>query len=163
RAIAHAVHACREALEDAGFAGGKAREPERTALVLGSSLAASASSPEFWQSVAERGLAATDPGLARDYVAEPLLDEIARALSVRGETLLVANACASGGSSIALAADLVNAGRARVAIAAGFDALDAYTLAGFASLKALARGPARPFAAEPEGMNLGDGFAAIVL
>jgi 3-oxoacyl-[acyl-carrier-protein] synthase II len=155
RSVAHLLAACREALERAGFSGGRLPSGERGALVVGSSLAASASSPEFWRS--------GDPAHLKSYVVEPLVDDLCRALGVQGDALLVSNACAAGASAVALAADLVARGRARVAIAAGFDALDVYTLAGFASLKALASGPSRPFGEARDGMKLGDGFAAIVL
>lgn len=163
RALAHVVRVGREALEDAGFASGRFPEPERAALVLGSSLAASAASPEFWRAAGASGLDRADTSLLRTFIAEPILDHVARALDARGETLLVSNACAAGASAVALAADLVASGRARQALAIGFDALDGYTLAGFAALKALASGPVRPFAIGRDGMRLADGFGALLL
>lgn len=139
-AIAELAAACREALTRAGLAEGRAPSPSRAALVVGSSLAAA-------------------PGGDLD----PTLETLSRALDVRGETVLVSNACAAGASSLALAADLLRTGRADLAIAAGYDTIALHTFAGFGSLKALAEGATRPFAAARAGMKLGDGFAAAVL
>ncbi|MBI3723251.1 beta-ketoacyl-[acyl-carrier-protein] synthase family protein [bacterium] len=162
RAAAHLLAACREALARSG-AGERAPDPERTALLVGSSLAAQASAPAFWEGFCARGPAEADYAALRSYDTEPLLDALCESLDVRGEALLVSNACAAGASSLALAADAIRRGRADVAIAAGFDALDVHTFAGFASLKALAPGQTTPFSAGRTGMKLGDGFAAVVL
>lgn len=156
RAVAHVVRVGREALAQAGFADGRFEESAGAALVLGTTLAASAASPGYWAT-------RTDLSLLRAYVPEPLLDRVARELGAGGETVLVSNACAAGASAVALAADLLRLGRARVAVAIGFDALDPYTLAGFAALKAVAAGSPRPFTVGRDGTRLADGFAALVL
>jgi 3-oxoacyl-(acyl-carrier-protein) synthase len=77
--------------------------------------------------------------------------------------MLISNACAAGGSSIARAVELLRAGRCDRVLAMGYDTLSPFTHAGFGSLQALSRGTTRPFGTGRDGMKLGDGFAALHL
>jgi 3-oxoacyl-[acyl-carrier-protein] synthase II len=65
--------------------------------------------------------------------------------------------------AIALAADMVIAGEAPMMLAGGGDALAAFTLSGFNSLRALDPDPCRPFDKSRQGLNLGEGAAVFVL
>jgi 3-oxoacyl-[acyl-carrier-protein] synthase II len=161
RVTAHLLDACLEALRAAGLE--RVPDPARAALVLGSSLAADATSEDFWPAFHTHGPAAADYDRLPCYGVEPRLAELCAKLGVEGEVLLLSNACAAGASSVAAAADLIRLGRADLAIAVGYDGLDRHTFAGFASIKALAPGKIRPFTTGRAGMKLGDGFAAIVL
>ena len=137
--------------------------PARAALVLGSSLAAQASAPRFWESYIERGPQAASLDDLRCYDVEPRISRLAARFGIEGESLLVSNACAAGASALAIAADLIRLGRADWALVAGYDAIDLHTHAGFGAIRALDPGGPRPFSATREGMLLGDGFAALVL
>jgi 3-oxoacyl-[acyl-carrier-protein] synthase II len=161
RPLSHLIEACEEALAAAGVERG--RTGPRTALVVGSSLAASDSSERFFRSYLERGPGGADYSALRSYYAEEQLWRLLERLELSGPALLVANACAAGASSIARAAELIRAGRCDRALASGYDALSPFTHAGFGSLLALARGRPRPFGAGRDGMKLGDGFAALLL
>jgi 3-oxoacyl-[acyl-carrier-protein] synthase II len=48
-------------------------------------------------------------------------------------------------------------------IAGGYDPISEYTCAGFNSLRLVADGPPRPFSRHRQGMNLGEGYAVMVL
>jgi len=159
RAHAYLVGACREAFAAAGLE--RAPVAERSALLVGSSLAAQASAPAFWRTVLAGE--APDFGALRSYDVEPRLADLCRTFGIAGEAVLVSNACAAGASAVALAGDAIRLGRADLALVAGYDALDMHTFAGFGAIKALAPGAVLPFAAARAGMKLGDGFAAFVL
>jgi len=151
--------ACTEALAQAGLE--RAPEPDRSGLVIGSSLAGAASSPAFWRSYLGDG--PTDHASLRSYAVAPMIDQLCERFDLLAESLLVSNACAAGGSSIAAAADLIRLDRLELALACGTDPFDLHTFAGFAVIKALAAGPMHPFSTERDGMQLADGHAALVI
>jgi len=154
--------ACVEALECAGCSGGRVPAGRRAALVVGSSLAGSSTGEKFFDGYLREGPRAGFCALEGYYI-EGQLAELARRLAATGPSALVSNACAAGGSSIARGAALLRAGRADLAICAGYDPLSIFTFAGFGSLLALSRSAVRPFSSAREGMLLGDGYACIVL
>mgnify|MGYP001310504769 CR=1 FL=1 len=167
RAHRYLVAACQEAWAQAGLstAGGEgaAPAPARRALFVGSSLAAQASADAYWASFLAHGPEAADWSLLGSYDVEHRLEDLCARFGIEGEALLVTNACAAGASAIALAAGALRLGRCDLALAAGFDALDLHTFAGFGAIKALAADATRPFSEGRSGMRLGDGFAALVL
>jgi len=158
----HLLGAIREALGgvtvDACGASGA-----RCGLVIGSSLAGSSTSDRFFAAFGRDGAADVDYGLLEGYYTEEFLDRLARRLGIGGPASIVSNACAAGGSSLAQGARWLLSGRVDAVLAAGFDPLSIFTLAGFGSLMALSTSDVRPFAADRDGMLLGDGFAAFVL
>jgi hypothetical protein len=72
-------------------------------------------------------------------------------------------ACASGTAAFAVARRWLRAGICDRVVVAGVDALSLYVHAGFAGLGALAAERCRPFAAERDGLVLGEGAAAFLL
>ncbi|MBI4583735.1 MAG: beta-ketoacyl-[acyl-carrier-protein] synthase family protein [Planctomycetes bacterium] len=165
--LRHLLGACLEAQRQAEGRGAGALAaaygPEGVGLAVGSSLAASTASRRFFESLAERGPERADYGALKGYHAGLQLDYLLEHLGYGGPAVLVSNACAASASAIARAADWIRAGRARAAVAAGFDAFSIFTFAGFGSLQAMARGHCRPFSAEREGMKIGGGYAALAL
>jgi len=159
RPLAYLSRAIGEALAMAGFAG--SHGDRRTGLVIGSSLAASDSSERFFRSYIEHGPAGADYSPLEGYFVEDHLARLTEHLGIRGPALLVSNACAAGGSSLARAAELIRTGRCDRVLATGYDALSPFTHAGFGSLMALSRGATRPFGRGRDGMKLGDGYAAL--
>ena len=155
------VDACQEALAQAGLS--VAPDPARAALVVGSSLAAQASAPRFWRSLIDDGVAAAQLDALQSYDVEERLADLSQRFDLRGEAVLVSNACAAGASALGLAADAIRLGRADFALVAGYDALDFHTFAGFSSIQALAAGDVLPFSSGREGMKLGDGYGALLL
>lgn len=88
---------------------------------------------------------------------------LADALKVHGPVQIIANACASGSNAIGNAFHLIKYGRARRAIAGGYDALSKLVFTGFDSLQALSTTLPRPFAADRDGLALGEGAAVLTL
>jgi len=160
---AHLLAVIQEACRHAGFADGKPPTDEHSALSIGSSLAGSSTSERFFESYQQRGAQDVDYGLLEGYYLEDYLESLSGELGVTGPAVLVSNACAAGGSSVAQAARWLRAGTADFVVAAGFDPLSVFTFAGFGSLMALSRSKVRPFDENREGMQLGDGFAALAM
>lgn len=162
-ALSFLAGACHEACVRAGLEEGRFPEPDRVALVVGSSLAGSSTGERFFTHYLERGPEGADFGLLEGYYIESHLDELCRRFNIAGPSVLVSNACAAGGSTLARGAALLRAGRADRVLCAGYDPLSIFTFAGFGSLRALTRAAVRPFAGNRDGMLLGDGYAAVVL
>ncbi len=87
---------------------------------------------------------------------------LADALGVDGPVTIITNACASGANAIGEAFRQIKSGRARRAIAGGYDALAHMVYAGFDSLQALSNRP-RPFDANRDGLALGEGAGIVML
>ena len=81
---------------------------------------------------------------------------------IKGAKVVVSNACASGGSAVGLAYDLIRAGLADMAIAGGADELNRLSLAGFNSLGALCPENCTPYT-NSKGINIGEGAGVFIL
>lgn len=85
------------------------------------------------------------------------------ALGFSGPLTIIANACASGANAIGHAFDLIRSGRAERVLTGGYDGLSELVFAGFDSLQALSPTICRPFAADRDGLGLGEGAAVLAL
>src|SRR5581483_3594514 len=149
------IHAASEALERAGLAG-RLPPPERLGVVVGTALGGI---DEARRALAPQGGVAALAGALYDGPTRNL----ARWLGARGPVLTVTQACASGATSLGLAADLLRAGRADVVLAGGGDVLCRFVQRGFNVLRSLTRDAVRPFDRRRSGLLLGEGAALVVL
>jgi 3-oxoacyl-[acyl-carrier-protein] synthase II len=101
---------------------------------------------------------------------EKTVDRTMRIMDIRGPSLTVAAACASGNHALAQACDWLEMGWADVCLAGACDVgVTPYSLAAFGNLRALSRRndvPAaalRPFDCGRDGMVLGEGGAMFLL
>jgi 3-oxoacyl-[acyl-carrier-protein] synthase II len=92
------------------------------------------------------------------------------ALTARAGVHTPVSACASGAEAIALALDLIRAGRADVVVAGGTEAaIASLPIAGFAAMRALSmrddepEAASRPYDKARDGFVLGEGAALLVL
>lgn len=162
RATRLLLHAGLECLEQAGWS--ESLRQEATALSFGTSAAAMSLGETYYR------LKTQHPGRQRSlahltqlYQPAGQIQILADALSVHGPVHIIANACASGSNAIGNAFHLVKHGRARRAIAGGYDGLSQLVFAGFDSLQALSTTLPRPFAADRDGLALGEGAAVLTL
>lgn len=88
---------------------------------------------------------------------------LARASGAEGPVYVVSTACSSSGKVAASAARLIRAGLADAVLVGGIDSLTRMTLQGFHSLGILSSEPCRPFGAERDGINIGEGAALLVI
>lgn len=98
----------------------------------------------------------------RDGIASVCRDLISK-YDLKKEPLAISNACISGVLAIIVAADHIRAGLCDHAVVAGCDVISDFVLYGFQSLMALSDEQCRPFDKNRKGINLGEGFGAVVL
>ena len=82
---------------------------------------------------------------------------------IRGPAYVVSTACTAGAKALAEGARLLLSGAASSVIAGGADILNPFTDAGFRALGAVSGTTARPFAADRDGLHLGEGGALFLL
>jgi 3-oxoacyl-[acyl-carrier-protein] synthase II len=155
-----AALAAREALADAGLAGGSGM-----AAIVGTSAAAMPIGEAYFNAAVAGGV---DPRRqlqrVETYQVQRQLGDMLGALGVSGRLRIVSNACASGANAVGQAFQWVRMGRAERVLAGGYDALCQLVFAGFDSLQALsASGIPRPFDAARDGLALGEGAAFLVV
>jgi 3-oxoacyl-[acyl-carrier-protein] synthase II len=155
RASRFLIHATREALTQAGLAGDRP-EPVRVAVVIGTALGGIDDAARALRG--EGGVRA----LCGSLYDGPTWN-LARWLGAEGPVLTVSTACASGATSLGVAADLIRAGQADVAIAGGVDVLCRFVQRGFNVLRSLTRDEVRPFDRRRSGLLLGEGAGVLVL
>ena len=84
-------------------------------------------------------------------------------LGVTGVSATVSTACSSSAKVFAMAQRAIAAGQCDAAVVAGIDSLALSTLQGFRALQLLSKRPCRPFAADRDGISIGEaaGFALL--
>lgn len=154
------IHAGAEAMEQCGWAAGDDVIP----ISLGTSAGAMALGERFYiQKASDPGRMRHTAALARCYQPQSQARLLCDALGVRGPVSIIANACASGANAIGHAFHLVKWGQAARAVCGGYDAIAQMVFAGFDSLQALSLTTPRPFAADRDGLALGEGAAVFAL
>ncbi len=94
-------------------------------------------------------------GSSTEYIAE--------LLGIHDFISTINTACSSSVNSIMLGARLIKQGKLDVVVAGGTDALTKFTLNGFNTLMILDKNLCRPFDANRQGLNLGEGAGYVVL
>jgi 3-oxoacyl-[acyl-carrier-protein] synthase II len=149
------VHAAREALETAGLSH-ELPDGSRVAVVIGTALGG----------IDQASRALTGPaalGSLTGSAYDGPTRNLARWVGARGPVLTVTTACASGATSLGVAADLLRAGQADVVLAGGVDVLCRFVQRGFNVLRSLTRDSVRPFDRRRNGLLLGEGAGLVVL
>lgn len=99
----------------------------------------------------------------KDHECGSVTERIAEDLGTTNYISTVNTACSSSVNAIILASRLIKQGYLDVAIAGGVDALTRFTLNGFNSLMILDKELCKPFDANRNGLNLGEGAGFLVL
>jgi 3-oxoacyl-[acyl-carrier-protein] synthase II len=159
RADRIALAAAREALADAGLPAARARE---AALIVGA-VGGGMLEGEDWYWGETRGRPARGIRALRSILPFSHAETLGWRLGLTGPKETVVMACASGGASIALGADLIRQGVVATAVVGGVDALTRICFMGFNALKLLDPGPCRPFDRDRRGMSIGEAAAFLVL
>lgn len=151
RTVCLALHAVREAVNEAKID----NFDEKTAVIFGSCIGGVRSGEKYYGGFPTRENALEMP-------IAPIAAKIAEELGAKGFVTNVANACAAGTMSISLACDLIEDGKADVAIVGGSDAFSSVPFSGFLALHALDGKGCSPFN-RSEGITLGEGAGALVV
>lgn len=104
-----------------------------------------------------------DFSLAKDHECGSVTERIAEDLVATDYISTINTACSSSVNSIILASRLIKQGHLDVAIAGGVDSITKFTLNGFNSLMILDKELCKPFDADRNGLNLGEGAGFLVL
>ncbi len=89
---------------------------------------------------------------------------IAIEFGIKGPTFAVASACASSGHAMAQGAALIQSGLVDVVLVGGSEAIASPgCLAAWEGIRAMSAAPCKPFSIGRDGMNIGEGAAAMVL
>lgn len=99
----------------------------------------------------------------RQLEAGGLAEFAARWLGLTGPAYTVVTACSSSAKVFGSARRLIAAGVCDAAVVGGADSICGLTLNGFDSLEALSSGRCNPFSANRDGINIGEGAAALLL
>ena len=159
-AVDFALAAAEEALAQAGLDGVPA---DRWGVAFGSCNGGLRSAEKLARR-AEDGPLPEDDG--RHYLLVPpqaIAEALSSAFGLKGPSLSVNTACASGAHALAHATESIRAGRADAMLVGGSDAFTETAFAGFTSLQSLSRKPAAPYSKDRDGLSLGEGAGMLVL
>lgn len=162
-----ALIAAREAWADAGAPD---VEPERLAVVLASGIGGVLTLLGSYDILKERGPRRISPHTVPMLMPNGPAATVGLELGARAGVHTPVSACASGAEGIALALDLLRAGRADVVVCGGTEAaIHPLPLAGFAAMRALSgredapEAASRPYDKGRDGFVLGEGAGVLVL
>ena len=162
-----ALVAAREAWADAGS---PEVDHERLAACVASGIGGVTTLLAQHDVLREKGPRRVSPHLVPMLMPNGPASTVGLAFGAKAGVHAPVSACASGSEAIALALDIIRAGRADVVIAGGTEAaIAALPIAGFAQMQALSRRndtpetASRPFDKARDGFVLGEGAAILVL
>lgn len=154
-----ALHAMQEALEDSKLTSVQIASPD-TALIGATTVGGMCLTDEMYrdskpESSDKEYLLSYDYGSTNLYLQQKF--------GITGPVNTINTACSSAANAIMYAARLIKTGRAKRAIAGGFDSLAKFTINGFNALHILSDMPCTPFDENRKGLNLGEGAAFLIL
>jgi len=165
-----ALVAAREAWADAGYSAEVGVDPERLAVVVATGIGGVLTLLTQYDVLRERGARRVSPHTVPMLMPNGPAATVGLALTARAGVHTPVSACASGAEAIALALDLLRAGRADVVVAGGTEAaIASLPIAGFAAMRALStredepETASRPYDKARDGFVLGEGAAVLVL
>lgn len=159
RASALCIKAAEEAVADSGL--DVTKDADRVGVMIGSCVGGAVTIEKFYRDyVADPDKASGDDVLKMPISA--IANNVALRFGARGVIDNVANACAAGTMSVAMAADLIRSGKADAMIAGGSDPMSSLAFSGFHALHALDDEPCRPFN-KSKGIALGEGAGILIV
>lgn len=92
-----------------------------------------------------------------------LAQKIADFFGFKTKPIVVSNACVSGVMAIAVAKNMIQAGKYKDAFVIAGDELSEFVISGFNSFQAIAAGPCQPYDKNRNGINIGEAAAAVYI
>ena len=166
RSAQFAILAAHEALDDAGLLDGEGRFLGLGGVIVGSSRGPCSLWDECHRSFLRSPRGRVSPAASPLTTPGNLAGAVSRRFGLRGPSIMVSTACASGSHAIGLAFQMIRAGMEEVMVAGGTEAaLNPFEIAMFAAAGILAASaPApRPFDRDRDGTVIGEGAGMIVL
>lgn len=164
----YAVAAAKEAFEDAGLDMEK-EDPYRVGCAIGSGVGSLQSIEREHKKLLEKGPSRINPLLVPLMITNMATGNVTIQLGIKGKSINVVTACATGTHSIGEAFRSIQYGEADVMLAGGTEnAITTIGVGGFTALTALStsNNPERcsiPFDKDRDGFVIGDGAGVVVL
>jgi len=169
RFVHFAVAAAQEALAQSGLDIPK-EDPTRVGVLIGSAVGGIHVLLEQLEVMASRGARRVSPFAVTGLMLNAASGQLSLLLGVRGPSLGLATACATGSHSLGEAAEVIRRGDADIMIAGGSEAgLVSIAMAAFDNMHAVStrneepERASRPFDADRDGFVVGEGAAVMVL
>lgn len=161
RSAQFAIVSAREALQQSGII--NSISPDRIAIIFGCSAGGrNAEEPELAKLYAGKGR--VHPLTIARVMASSGASLVSMEHGIMGPTYTVFTACASGAHAIGQAFHMVRVGMVDAAVTGGHEApLTHGFLHAWESMRVVSRSRCRPFAADRDGLTLGEGAAILVL
>jgi 3-oxoacyl-[acyl-carrier-protein] synthase-1 len=137
--------------------------PDRIAVLLGTSTGGADATEAAYRHYLSAGSLPADYHLFRHHTFGAILHVVRELTGAEGPSWMISTACTSSAKPLASAERMISAGLIDAAIVGGIDTLCSMTLHGFRSLDALSKGACRPFAADRDGLNIGEGGAFLLV
>lgn len=156
-----AVIAAREALANAGLAGGA---PGRMGAVVGIGVSGFQTIEDVYREIFVANKLRVPILIIPRVMTSAPAAQVSMVHGARGPVFGVTSACASGNHAIASAVDQLLLGRADVMLAGGTETPLVYgVMKGWEALRVFSRGVVRPFSADRDGLLIGEGAGMAVL
>jgi len=164
----YAVAASKEALEDAGIDMEK-EDPYRVGVAVGSGIGSLQAMEREHEKLLEKGPARVNPLLVPMMICNMAAGNVSIAFGLKGKSINVVTACATGTNCIGEAFRTIQYGDADIMVAGGCESsVTPIGIAGFTALTALSSSedPKRcsiPFDKDRSGFVMGEGAAVVIL
>ncbi len=137
--------------------------PDRIGVVLGTSTSGVDENLPAFRHIADGGPWQDSAfSQAHQLLCSPV-DFVQAQYGLSGIGYAISTACTSGARALASAARLLKLGLCDAVLCGGVDSLSLLTINGFASLEVVSGRVARPFAADREGINIGEAAAVFLM
>lgn len=137
-------------------------DPQRVAVILGTSTSGVAESEQAWAEQARSGELPAWHDVRQQEIGAGA-GFLAAQLGLGGPAYVVSTACSSSAKALASGARLLQAGVVDAVIAGGADSLCDFTVAGFAALEAISDARCNPFSLNRCGINIGEAAALFLM
>ena len=106
---------------------------------------------------------ANSPALKKRIALQSSAKLVADHFGFSQPPMVVSNACISGLLAMITGMRMIRSGLYENVVVAGADLISKFILSGFQSFQAVSAGPCKPFDANRDGINLGEGAATVIL
>jgi 3-oxoacyl-[acyl-carrier-protein] synthase II len=167
--LQYAIAAAEGATCDAGF-DGKAPEPERTGVIIGSGIGGVATFEEQCKTFLQQGPSRVSAFFVPMFIPDIASGVVSIRLGAKGPNYCTVSACASSAHAIGESYRLIQRGDADVMVTGGAESgITPLSIAGFSNMKALStrndapEKASRPFDQQRDGFVMGDGSGVVIL
>jgi 3-oxoacyl-[acyl-carrier-protein] synthase-1 len=136
---------------------------DRVGVVLGTSTAGLDETERAYATFRRSGHSPASYRFACQHLPDAMLKVVRSMAGIQGPGLVVSTACSSSAKVFGVARRWLKQGVCDAVLAGGVDTLCQLTLRGFDSLMLLSRRACRPFAADRDGLSLGEGGALLLV